>query len=185
MRADAGAARIGGDDSLCAMRRRRIDWVGVVIPEDNPAGVIFGIVTIGAVLAAESGLHETFAEAIGSVVVTLGVYWLAHTYSDLLGRRLAGGEHLTPGVLARGLAHDWAIVRGATLPLLALAVAWAVGASQETAVSAAVWTCVASLVAFELMAGVRAGSDPAELALEGAVGTAMGLGILALRAILH
>ena len=164
------------------MLSRAIDWI---LPEDNPAGVIFGTITVGAVLAAESAVHETYLEAIGSALLTIGIYWLAHTYSDLLGRRLGTHERLTASSLLRALAHDWAIVRGTTLPLLALAIAWASGASQETAVTVAVWTCVASLIAFELLAGIRAKSTPGELALEGCVGTAMGLGILALRAILH
>lgn len=162
--------------------RRLIDWV---LPEENPGGIVFGTITIGAVLAAESGLHETYLEAFGSALVTVGLYWLAHTYSDLLGKRLSTHEHLTVGSLLRAFAHDWAIVRGAALPLLALAIAWALGASQETAVTAAVWTCVGSIIVFELLAGIRAKSTPGELALEGCMGTAMGLGILALRAILH
>jgi len=164
------------------MPRRVIDWV---LPEENPAGIVFGVITIGAVLAAESGLHETYLEAIGSALVTLALYWLAHTYSDLLGQRLTTHEHLSTGSLLRALAHDWAIVRGAILPLLALAISWVAGAAQETAVTAAVWTCVTSILAFELLAGIRAKSTPGELALEGCVGTAMGLGILALRAIVH
>jgi hypothetical protein len=162
--------------------RRLIDWV---LPQENPAGIVFGTITIGAVLAAESGLHESYLTAFGSALVTVALYWLAHTYSDLLGRRLSTHEHLTAGTLVRAFAHDWAIVRGAALPLLAMAIAWALGASQETAVTAAVWTCVVSVIAFELLAGIRAKSTPGELALEGCVGTAMGLGILALRAILH
>ncbi len=166
--------------------RTRLRWlIDLVLPEANPAGIVFGTITIGAVLAAESGLHESYLMAFGSALVTTALYWLAHTYSDLLGRRLSTHEHLTPSTLVRAFAHDWAIVRGAALPLLAMAVAWALGASQETAVTAAVWTCVVSVIAFELLAGVRAKSTPSELALEGCVGTAMGLGILALRAILH
>lgn len=164
------------------MLHRLIDRV---LPEENPAGIVFGTIAIGAVLAAESGLHESFLAAFGSALVTTCLYWLAHTYSDLLGRRLTTQEHLTTGSLLRAFAHDWAIVRGAALPLLAIASAWVAGASQETAVTAAVWTCVGSLIALELLAGIRAKSTPAELALEGCVGTAMGLGILALRAILH
>jgi CHASE2 domain-containing sensor protein len=164
------------------MLRRLSDWV---LPEDNPAGVVYGLIMIGAVMAAESGLHDTYLETAGSAVLTVGVYWLAHAYADLLGRRLAVREHLTGRALLRALAHDWAIVRGATLPLLALLVAWAAGAAQTTAVSAAVWTCAVSLVAFELLAGIRAKSTPRELVLEGCVGTVMGLSIVALRAILH
>jgi hypothetical protein len=164
------------------MLRRLIDWV---LPEDNPAGVIYGLIMIGAVLAAESGLHDTYQETVGSAVLTVGVYWLAHAYADLLGRRLSAHGHLTGQELLRALAHDWAIVRGTMLPLLALLVAWAAGASQTTAVSAAVWTCAVGLVTFELLAGIRAKSTPGELALEGCVGTVMGLSIVALRAILH
>ncbi len=110
-----------------AMLRRAIDWM---LPEDNPAGVIYGTIMIGAVLAAESGLHDSYLATASSAVLTVGVYWLAHTYADLLGRRLAAHEHLTMQALLRALAHDWAIVRGTSLPLLALLVAWATGTSQ-------------------------------------------------------
>jgi hypothetical protein len=68
---------------------------------------------------------------------------------------------------------------------LTLLAAWALGAPQETAVSAAVWACAASLFAFELLAGVRSNASAGELVLEGCVGAAMGLAIVALRVILH
>ncbi len=164
------------------MPRRALNWI---LPEENPAGVVFGVITIGAVLAAESGQHETYVDALGSGLVTIVLYWLAHTYSDLLGRRLRTHEHLTARSLARAFAHDWAIVRGAALPFLALAICYVTDAGQETGVTAAVWTCVVSLIAFELLAGIRARSTRSELVLEGLVGTVMGLAILALRAILH
>jgi hypothetical protein len=163
------------------MLRRMIEW----LPGKNPAGVVYGIVMIGAVLAAESGLHDTYLETVGSAVLTIGVYWVAHAYADLLGQRLQQRKHLTVQTLLAALVHDWAIVRGTTPALLALLLAWAVGAPQTSAVLAAVWTCAVSLVAFELAAGVRAKSTPMELVLEGCVGTVMGLAILALRAILH
>jgi hypothetical protein len=75
------------------------------------------------------------------------------------------------------------IVIGALL--LVLLVAWATGAAQVTAVSAALWSAVASLIAFELIAGLRSRATPGELALELAVGAALGLGILALKIVLH
>jgi hypothetical protein len=167
---------------MIELLRRMIEWA---LPGENPAGVIYGLVMIGAVLAAESGLHDTYIETVGSAVLTVCVYWLAHAYADLLGRRLAEREHLTTQTLLRALAHDWAIVRGTALPLLALVSAWAADAPQSTAILVAVWTCAGSLVAFELVAGLRAKSTPAELVLEVCVGTIMGLSIVALRAILH
>ncbi len=130
-------------------------------------------------------MHDGYPDLIGSTALVLGIYWLAHSYSTVLGRRLSHQEHLTPGALARALGHDWSIVRGALIPLLALLVAWAAGASEATGVNAAVWAAIASLVVFELLAGLRAGSTPREFAFEGGVGVVMGLAILALKSLAH
>jgi hypothetical protein len=130
-------------------------------------------------------LHDTYPELVGSIALALLLYWLAHSYAELLGHRLEIGERLTVSALMQALVRDWAIVRGAGAPLIALLIGWAVGAPQTTAVTAALWTCVANLVALELFAGMRARARPGELVLEGCVGAAMGLGVIALRAIVH
>ena len=165
------------------------DWteraVERIVPAENPAGAVYGMIVIGALLAAESGRHEGYPDAVGSTLIALGLYWLAHAYADSLGRRLATHERLTAAALGRALLHDWAIVRGAAIPLVALLLAWALGAARETGVNAALWSTVASLVAFELLAGVRSRATRGELALEGGVGIAMGLAILALKVLLH
>jgi len=59
------------------------------------------------------------------------------------------------------------------------------GATEETAVSVAVWSSVACLFGFELIAGLRSRSKPGELALEVVVSLTMGVAILALKVILH
>jgi hypothetical protein len=151
----------------------------------NAAGVVYGVITVGALMAAESGRHESYIDAIASAALATLLYWLAHAYSDLLGRRLDTGEHLTARALGRALAHDWAIVRGAAIPLFALAISWLVGASRETGVTAALRTAVVAVVAFELLAGVRARSTPAELLLKAAVGVTMGIGLLAVKGVLR
>lgn len=130
-------------------------------------------------------MHDGYPDLIGSTALVLGIYWLAHSYSTALGRRLSHQEHLTVGALARALGHDWSIVRGASIPLLTLLVAWAAGASEAAGADAAVWAAAASLVAFELLAGLRAGSTPREFALEGGVGVVMGLAIFALKSLAH
>jgi hypothetical protein len=161
---------------------RALDWA---LPGENPAGSVYGTITVGALLAAESGLHDTYPETVGSVVVALLVYWLAHSYAELLGHRLEAHEPLTVHGLGLALGRDWAIVRGAGAPVLALLVGWAVGAEQETAVTAALWICAGSLVALELLAGLRTRARPAELVLQLCVGAAMGVGVVILRVILH
>ncbi len=156
-----------------------------LLPGSNPAGAIYGMIAIGALLAAESGLRDTYLETIGSALLALALYWLAHAYADLLGQRLQTRGRLTPQALAKNLLHDWAIMRGGLVPLVVLLTCWAAGASQETAVTMDLWVTAASLLTYELLAGLRARARPAELLLEGCVGATMGLGILALRVILH
>jgi len=78
-----------------------------------------------------------------------------------------------------------AIVRGAAIPILALLIAWAVGAGREAGVTAALRTAVVTVVVFELLAGIRAKSTLGELLLKAAVGVTMGLAILAVKGILR
>jgi hypothetical protein len=152
---------------------------------ENPAGVVYGIITMGALLAAEGGRRETYPEVVGSAAIALVLYWFAHSYSSLLGDRLARKQHLTVSSLGQTFVHDWAIVRGALIPLVALLTCWVFGGALNTAVNIAVWTSVASLVAFELLAGIRAKATRGELVIEVCGGVAMGLGVLLLRILLH
>jgi hypothetical protein len=161
-----------------------------LVPDTNPGGAVYGMLTIGALLAAESGLRDTYIETLGSTLVILALYWLAHSYAELLGHRLTTGERLTTSGLWRALQRDWAIVRGGAVPLLALLVCWIAGVKQETAVTAALWSTAVSLLAFELLAGLRGERAHTRAArrerlLEACVGAALGLGVLALRVILH
>jgi hypothetical protein len=165
-----------------SLTERLARWI---VPERNPAGAVYGLITVGALLAAESGLRDTYVETVGSVSVAVLLYWFAHSYADVLGLRLSEQRRPSWEDLWHAFVQDWAIVRGASTPLLALLIAWALRTSQETAVAAGVWTTVASLIAFELAAGVRSRAKPAELTLEVLVGASMGLAILALRALLH
>jgi hypothetical protein len=158
------------------------EWL---LPSDNAAGVVYGVITVGALMAAESANHESYLDTLASAVFATILYWLAHAYADLLGSRLEGSERLTPAGLGRALIHDLAIVRGAAIPLLALVIAWLVGASQQAGVTAALRTAIVAVVFFELIAGVRAKSGPGELLLKAAVGVTMGLAILAVKGVVH
>ncbi len=176
------AAKGGVGARLRRAGGRALEWL---VPERNPAGAVYGIVTIGALLAAESGLRDNYPETVGSAAIAVVLYWFAHSYADVLGLRLSEHRLLSWEELWHTFVQDWAIVRGASAPLLALLVAWALGAGQETAVAAGVWTAAASLVGFEVAAGLRSRAKPSELTLEVVVGATMGLALLALRALLH
>lgn len=118
-------------------------------------------------------------------MIATGLYWLAHSYAGVLGRRLIDHGHLTASGLLEALRHDMALIRGAAIPLLTLLVAALAGADQETAVTIAIWSVVASIIVLELLAGLRARAAPRELLFELCVGVAMGVAILAMKIILH
>ena len=158
------------------------DWLA---PPENPSRVVLGVIVTGALLAAESGLHETYLDTFASGVLTAMLYWLAHAYSDVLGRRLHDRHRLTLGELWRSLGHEWAVVRGAAIPLLALLVAALWGKDRETGVTIAIWTAAASIAALELIAALRSHATRGELVVEMVIGVAMGLSVIALKAILH
>lgn len=146
--------------------------------------MVYGVVAVAALMAAESASHDSYLETFASALIAVALYWLLHAYADVLGRRLSTRERLTARDIWRALIHEWAIVRGGAIPLAVMLICWAAGASRETAVTAALWSAVASLVLFELAAGVRSRASAGELALDVSIGATMGLAILAMRAVL-
>ena len=68
---------------------------------------------------------------------------------------------------------------------MSLLIAWALGAQLNSAVSAAIWTAVGTIVLIELTAALRVRRPLPELLLQTALGTLLGLGIVVLRVVLH
>lgn len=162
--------------------RAACEWI---VPAENPAASVYGVIVIGALMAAEGPARESWLDTLASAAIATALYWLAHAYAGVLGTRLKTGQRLTAGTLLAALAHDWPLLRGAAIPLLALVLSAALGAGRATAVSAAVWASAASIVAFEGIAAVRSHSQGGELLLEVGAGVAMGVAILALKVVLH
>lgn len=159
--------------------------LAIVVPRENPADAVYGLLATGALLAAESGVHETYFDTILADGLAAALYWLLHAYAQLLGDRLRDRRPLGLGMLLVALRRHVAVMRGAAIPLTALALSWLAGADQSTGVTAALWITVAALVAFELLAALRVRATTRELLFDMAVGLTMGLAIFALKAILH
>jgi hypothetical protein len=178
-------AFIGSESKASTWRHlavRAIDWAE---PHENPAGVVYGTLIIGAVLATESARRETLLDTVAATVVTLLVYWLAHAYAATLGDRLDRQVPLSASAVARALVRDRAIIRGALIPILVLLIVAALGASLSTAVLLAVWASAVTILVFEVLAGVCAELRGTELIVQVCAGAVMGLAIIALRALLH
>jgi hypothetical protein len=154
-------------------------------PEENPSGVVYGTIAVGAVLAAEAPRHETFASTLEATLVTLALYWFAHTYARLTGRRFDGQDHLGPRQIGRALAHEWAIVKGAATPIAVLVLCRLAHAGLETSVNAALWTSAGLLAGFEMLAAARGSGSATRRLAEAALGFLFGGGLLLLHLLLH
>jgi hypothetical protein len=151
----------------------------------NLAGAVYGTIAVAALLAAESARQETYPRTVTAVVITLLLYWLAHSYSELAGQRLERHEKLTFSALWKTMVHEVPILVGAVLPLTAILIEWLVGASLAAAVGAAVWTSAVIIMAIEVVIGVRAELSGRELVAQATIGAVLGLFVIALRLLLH
>jgi hypothetical protein len=151
----------------------------------NPAGLVYGTIAVGALLAAESARRETYLRTIGAVVITMLLYWIAHSYAEFTAGRLRGHERFTFEGLARTAASELAVLIGAALPLLEVLVLWATGARLSLAVSGAVWTSAAVIVVIEAVIAIRAELPMHDLLRQTATGALLGLLVIALRLVLH
>jgi hypothetical protein len=154
-------------------------------PQYNLGSAVYGLITVSALIAAESAAQETYGETVAGVVLAILLYWVAHAYSELVARRVRRGEPLTPASLARMLRRELPILGGASPPLLAVLIAWVGGATLGTAIDIALWTGVATIIAVEVTAGIQAELSGRRLLVQAVVGAALGLLILALRLVLH
>ena len=151
----------------------------------NPAGAVYGTIAVAALLAAESARRETYPKTVAAVVLTLLLYWLAHSYAESTGHRLQSAEKLTLAGLARTMASELSILIGASVPLLAVLIWWAAGAHLTSAVSAALWTAAVVVMVTEVVVGLRARLSGRELVIQTGLGALLGLLVIALRVLLH
>jgi hypothetical protein len=154
------------------------------VPAD-PAGLVYGTIAVGALLAAERARRETYLKTIVAVIITMLLYWLAHSYAEFTASRLREHGRFTFDGLARTAAHELSVLAGAALPLLMVLILWVAGARLSVAVTAAIWTSATAIVAIELTIGIRADLPRSDLIRQTALGTLLGLLVIALRLILH
>jgi len=177
------ALKTGGTEGLvagvCARLSRRLGSVS------NPAGVIYGVLAVGTLIAAEGTRRETYESVLGASALALVLYWLAHAYARHLGERLKRPEEWQPRDIGTALLHEAALVKGAALPIVALLLSWFAGAGLSVGVAASLWTAAIELFLLEVAAGVGRKLPPREMAIEVALGATLAAGILGIRVVLH
>jgi hypothetical protein len=152
-------------------------WMGL---ESNPSGVIFGTITVGAVLAGENAKGETIGTSIEGSVLVVGLFWLVHAWSDDTGERIAGRRRLQWRPFALALEHQASILRSILLPVAALVIAGLAGASDATALWVGTITCAVALVLIELVSALRNRLPAREVVIDSGAGAVFGCALLVL-----
>ena len=149
------------------------------------AGLIYGTISVAALLAAESARSETYPKTVGAVAIIMILYWMAHSYSEYAAERMQEHEPFTYTGMIANATRELTVLIGAAIPFAMLVICWIVGASLTLAVAAASWASAAIVIATEIVIGVRANLTGRELVRQTVVGAILGLLIVALRVLLH
>lgn len=149
------------------------------------AGLVYGTIVVGALLDAESAIHETYPQAVLAVVIAVVLYWLAHAYADATGLRVRRREGMKFGDFSGALIDELPILGGAAVPMAVLFLSWVAGATLSTGVNLGIYTSAAMLVVINLVAGLRARLGPIPLLVQTLFGAAMGGLVLVLKLVFH
>jgi len=155
-------------------------------PTGNPASAVYGTVLAGSLIAVEGSRDDVDVKRLVIVVVaTQCVYWLAHVYAELVGRRIGTRQRPFRGEIRELLRDDWPLVAASFGPLIAIVLTRAGGADADTAVRVGLWVNAVVLAGWAVFAGRRAKLHLAELVLYVAVSFAFGVALVLLKVLLH
>jgi hypothetical protein len=148
-------------------------------PTRDISAVIYGTILTGAtIVAVAEGTHNALEMAV-TVVVTLMVFWVAHAYAEALGNPRGGVPSWV--ALEQELAAESPLVLACVVPLAALLVARALGASFDLATSVAVALSIALLFNYGLLSARRAHTRTAWQITAGMVYGLLGVVIFVLK----
>jgi hypothetical protein len=159
-----------------AARRARV--------QANLRGAVFGTITGAAVIAATSAHEDSLQTILIATSGTLVVFWLAHVYEVILEGHHAGTK-LTRNTIWLAVLEELPVVE-APLPSVLLLALGALGVlGYDAAVNLALWLAAAQLVVWSVVAARRQKWSWVASAVFGAISGAFGIGIIALKALLH
>jgi hypothetical protein len=152
---------------------------------DQLAGAIYGTIVVAGLLAATGADEdpEVWPTALW-VFVTVVVFWLAHAWSQSIARR-ATGMTARPHAFRSSLSHHWPLVQSAFPPIAVMFVAVLLGASDETAILLATYSCVVLLAGWGVAVGRQEHDSLGRIALTAAGCAALGAVMVVLKIAIH
>jgi hypothetical protein len=165
-----------------AAPERRLRIAGF-LPRTNLTGSLYGLVLVSSVLVTLGGKDLQWAAI--AVVVTAGVFALAHAWARALGEAAATQSPVDRHAFRHSLRHELPIV-GAAVPAALALLAAALGIYS---VNTGLWVGLSANVVllFVWGAGLRelSGGSPAQIFGAGMSSAALGLVLVALKVFVH
>lgn len=141
---------------------------------------IYGLILTGTSLAA-SAQHEHIAFVALTVIVTVLVFWVAHTYAHLSAARAVLHRSLTRHEIAHGFGGAFALVTSCFIPLGALILLGIFGASTDIATYVALGVTSLMIAATAGVGAYRSDVRGWRLVGATALGLAMGIVLIAVK----
>jgi hypothetical protein len=148
------------------------------------AAAIYGLIVSGAVMAA-AGEHGSTRDVAITVFVTVLVYWAAESYADVLGEQIAEERPSTWARSKELLRQGWPLVQASYVPLIVMLIAWAVGVSTTSAITAGLVTNALLLIALGWIAAAQSHSTVRARVGAAALAGAFGMVMIAIKTLLH
>lgn len=147
---------------------------------------IYGTVLTIALIAAYSAEESLDPVLIAAaLLVTLGVFWLAHSQAQLLAMRYTVGHALSRSEVRGELRHAWPMVEAGLLPSGALLLGTIGLVSDDTSVTLALGVGVAQLAAWGIAVGMREKLGALQTFGVTAVNVSLGLAVVGLKLLIH
>jgi VIT1/CCC1 family predicted Fe2+/Mn2+ transporter len=118
------------------------------------------------------------------VVVTVVVFWLAHSWARTMARRATGLADRRRE-MRESLARHWPLVQSAFPPIIVMLIARLFGASDETAILLAACSCILLLAGWGVVVGRQEHESTLRVAATAAGCALLGALMVLLKVVIH
>lgn len=170
-------------------RARRAAWwrpgVGHAA-ERNVGNAIYGLILATSVIAVS---REYTGDNAGitavTVIVTAGVFWLAHVYAEVLALEVDERHMPTRQEIRRVVSKEWPLVQAGILPTLVLLLGPLGLVADTTVQDVALAVCLVELGVTGIAAARVAGARGAWVVASGVISLSLGVAVTALKVLVH
>jgi hypothetical protein len=151
----------------------------------DPPGLLYGALIAASVLATASAHGSSFDHIAVATTMVLGVYWLAHVYTEAQSLQLAGDTRHFLRRLAHTGATESSVVKGGVPAIAVFVLADLVGLSATEDATVAVYFSVLVLFCVGYLTAHRAGRRGWPGLVDAVTAGLFGVLVIVMKTLLH